>query len=87
MPVITAVEPMVTRYGLWKAKRSQQNCVGEGVGVGGFKVVVLDFKKIQELLGESVKLKVLKRLLSVQSEIHWNHPPSPNDFLPRDAAQ
>lgn len=34
MPVITAVEAtdMVTRCGLWKAKRSQQNCVEDGVG-------------------------------------------------------
>lgn len=70
MPVITAVEPIVTRYGLWKAKRSQQNCV-EGVG-----------KKVSKWL-----FIRLLRLLSLQSEIHWDHPSSPNDFLPRDAAQ
>lgn len=48
-----------------------------------------DFKVIQELLGKSVLrvIKVLRRLLSLQSEIYWDRPPSPNDFLPRDAAQ
>lgn len=55
----------------------------------GLKVVFLDFKVIQELLGKSViwVINVLRRLLSLQSEIHCDRPPSPNDFLPRDAAQ